>query len=219
MSNPESFIEEVTEEVRRDKLFAALKKYGWIGVVGIIVIVGGTSINEWMKAQQQAAAEAAGDAILAADALADPAARLDALDAIVAEGDVSALVGLIAASDQTDPVAASDRLAAIAADSSLPQLYRDLAAFKRATVADSPLSVDDRVAALEPLTVPGGAFRVLAEEQIALAEVEQGKTEAAIERLQALMIDTEASQGLRQRVSRLIVSLGATPQETPGGNG
>ena len=30
MSNPDSFIEEVTEEVRRDKLFALFRKYGWI---------------------------------------------------------------------------------------------------------------------------------------------------------------------------------------------
>ena len=33
MSNPDSFIDEVTEEVRRDRLFAVFRKYGWIGVL------------------------------------------------------------------------------------------------------------------------------------------------------------------------------------------
>ncbi len=212
MTNPESFIDEVTEEVRRDKLFAVLKKYGWIGIVAVLVIVGGASINEWMKERAKAAAEAAGDEILTAEAKADLTERLAALDAINTEGDVSAVVGLIAAAENDDPAKAADRLAAIAADATLPQLYRDLAGFKRAMLPNSTLSADERVAALEPLTTPGGAFRVLAEEQIAIAEVELGKKDDAITRLQALLIDTEASSALRKRASQLIVALGGTPQ-------
>ena len=41
MSNPDSFIDEVTEEVRRDRLFAIFRKYGWIGAVLVALIVGG----------------------------------------------------------------------------------------------------------------------------------------------------------------------------------
>ena len=36
MSNPDSFIDEVTEEVRRDRLFAMFRKYGWIGVAIVL---------------------------------------------------------------------------------------------------------------------------------------------------------------------------------------
>ena len=43
MSNPDSFIDEVTEEVRRDRLFRLFRKYGWIGVVIILGLVGGTA--------------------------------------------------------------------------------------------------------------------------------------------------------------------------------
>ena len=46
MSNPESFIDEVTEEVRRDKLFAIFKKYGWIGGALIALTVGGARGQE-----------------------------------------------------------------------------------------------------------------------------------------------------------------------------
>jgi hypothetical protein len=37
MSNPESFIDEVNEELKRDRLFAAMRKYGWIAVVGVLL--------------------------------------------------------------------------------------------------------------------------------------------------------------------------------------
>ena len=39
MSNPDSFIDEVTEEVRRDRLFRLFRKYGWIGGVVVALIV------------------------------------------------------------------------------------------------------------------------------------------------------------------------------------
>ena len=51
MSNTDSFIEEVTDEVRRDKLYAALRKYGWIGILAVAAIVGGAAYSEYNKAQ------------------------------------------------------------------------------------------------------------------------------------------------------------------------
>ena len=43
MSDTDSFIEEVSEEVRRDKLYATFKKYGWIAALFILVVVGGAT--------------------------------------------------------------------------------------------------------------------------------------------------------------------------------
>ncbi len=54
MSNNDSFIDEVTEEVRRDRLFGLYRKYGWIGLVLILGIVGGTAANEWLKSRDEA---------------------------------------------------------------------------------------------------------------------------------------------------------------------
>lgn len=219
MSNNDSFIDEVTEEVRRDKLYAALKKYGWIGIVGVIILVGGAAVNEWIKARDRAAAEALGDAVLAAVEADDPTATVSALDAIPAEGDQAALLGLLAASElPLDPAAAADRLEAVAANPDLPPLYRDLAALKRAMLPDQ-LTPDEKVAALTPLTAPGAPFRVLAEEQIALAEIDLGQTESALARLEGLLNDNEASGALRQRAQQLIVALGGgtADQNTDGG--
>ena len=66
MSETDSFIEEVTEEVRRDRLFGLMRRYGWIAVLAVLLIVGGAAYREYSRAAEQAAARALGDALLAA---------------------------------------------------------------------------------------------------------------------------------------------------------
>ena len=51
---------------------------------------------------------------------------------------------------------------------------------------------------------------------VALVDVEEGNTEAALERLNAVVADANASAGLRQRASQLIVSLGGTASAMTG---
>lgn len=208
MSNPENFIDEVTEEVRRDKLFALMRKYGWIAVTLVVLLVGGAAYNEWAKAQAQAKAEAFGDAILRAEDLDDSAARADALAAVATEGDARAVLGLLKADKDAS---GADQLAAIADNAELPKVYRDLAALKLVMLTGAemdPVEAGDRLA---PVMAAGGPFRTLAEEQMALIELAQGKKEAAMTRLQALLNDEDATGPLRQRASQLIVALGGTP--------
>lgn len=206
MSNPESFIDEVTEEVRRDKLYAALRKYGWIGIVTVVAIVAGAAYVEWQNARQMRAAQATGDAVLAAMESDD---RLAALADVEASGNATAVIELIAAAEAEDPARADSLLEAVAQNAAYPVLYRDLATMKRVLVEGSPMSPEDRIAALEPLTVAGGAFRVLAEEQIALAALESGDREAAVTRLQGLMDDAESTDSQRARIDDLLTALGA----------
>jgi hypothetical protein len=215
LSNPDHFIDEVTEAVRRDKQFKLMRKYGWIGVLLVLLIVGGAAYNEWRKASERAQAEALGDAILAALNTNDPAAGREALAAIEAEaeGDARTVIALLmAAADVAhDRAQALAGLRALAEDPATPPIYRDLATLKLVAVAGAEMSGAEKSEALAPLAAAGAPFRVLAEEQIALAEIEAGNREAAISRLQALLIDDEASQALRRRAAQLIVALGAEP--------
>ncbi len=41
MSETDSFLNEVADEVRRDRLFRTMRRYGWIGGAAILLIVGG----------------------------------------------------------------------------------------------------------------------------------------------------------------------------------
>ncbi len=211
LSETDSFIEEVSEEVRRDRLFKAFRRYGWIGIVVVIALVGGAAFNEYQKASARNAAEARGDAILTALDADNSAARAAALAELPADGDSGAVVAMLRSAEAMaadDPAAAAAALQAIAGDTAQPPLYRDLAALKHAILTAADTDPADRIAALQPLTAPGAPFRILAEEQIALAEIEAGDTDAALARLQAMLEDTEASQGLRRRASQLIVALG-----------
>ena len=59
------------------------------------------------------------------------------------------------------------------------------------------------------------ALRLLAEEQLALIELEQGETEAAIDRFQSILADAESTSDLQQRATQAIVALGGTPELSP----
>lgn len=209
VSNSESFIDEVTEEVRRDRLFAAFRKYGWIGALVVLGVVGGTAYNEWSKARDAARAEAFGDALTDALDMGGVEERRAALAAIPADGSQKAILGLIQA---TDPVEDRDAtlaaLAAVEGDASQPVAYRDLASLRRILVAGTDMPLAERRAALEALAVPGRPYRVLAEEQLAYLLIEEGKTDEALVRLKALTEDQEASGGLRGRVQQMITVLG-----------
>ncbi|WP_412562738.1 hypothetical protein [Thalassobius sp. MITS945101] len=211
MSETDSFIEEVSEEVRRDRLYKSIRRYGWIAVVGVVAIVGGASWNEYNKAQARAAAEALGDGIMSAMDADEPGARADALAAIAAEGNAAVVLKLqqaaeLEASDRADEAIAI--LDGIASNGDVAAIYRDIAGFKSILLQGSAMEASSRRIALESLVTSSPALRILAEEQLALLEIEMGETSAALERLERIAADADASTGLRRRVSQLIVALG-----------
>lgn len=209
MSNPESFIQEVTEEVRRDRLFSLFRKYGWIPALIVVGVVGGTAWTEWSKARDAAQAQEFGDAILEAFDMGGTEARRDALAAAPADATQQAVLDLLLASDpaqdRAGTLAALERLAA---DAAQPQIYRDLAVLRRVIVAGADLPLADRRALLDPIAAAGRPFRPLAQEQLAYLLIEEGKTPEAIAALQALTQDQEAPAGLRGRAGQMIVALG-----------
>lgn len=211
MSNPDSFINEVTEEVRRDKLFAAFRRYGWIGVLAVLGIVGGAAWNEWQKAQAVQRAQAFGDALLAALDAPTPEARQAAIAAVPATGGQAAVRGLLQASDPaTDRAGALAALAQVAEDASLPQAWRDLAVLRRVGLMGAEMDASERRAALDGIAAPGRPFRTLALEQLAYIAVETGETAAALTQLEALVVDQESPPGLRRRAQQVIQALGGS---------
>lgn len=212
MSNSDSFIEEVTEEVRRDRLFGLLRRYGWIAVLAVLLLVGGAAYNEWQKSRTEAAAQAFGGAILTALEHNDAAERRAALAQVsTATPRQQALVVMFSAQDaDAETQGVTDALRTLAETPELPQVYRELALLKYVMRADTGLDPAQRTALMTPLTIPGAPYRLLALEQIALDEVASGEIDAALKRLQGILAEDQVSQGLRRRVSQLIIALGGT---------
>lgn len=212
VSDTDSFIDEVTEEVKRDRLFALMRRWGWVGVLIVLLIVGGTAFREYRLASVETAAQAFGDSILDALETEEGPARIAALQSIETEqpGSAAILSMLTAAEEGSagDDAEAVARLQAVAGNMDIPAIYRQIASFKALTRGTEVLSAQDRRAGFEALAIPGQPLRLLAEEQLALIEIETGETVAALSRLERLAEDAEATAGLRRRASQLIVALG-----------
>ena len=122
------------------------------------------------------------------------------------------VTGLVRSDARGEDAKARVTLGEIAADGETPELYRDLAILKAAMLPGA--TPEDRISRLQPIMVAGNPFRLLAIEQRALAEIELGQTDTAIETLQAIMADADRTEGLRRRASQLIVALGGTLDES-----
>lgn len=218
MSDTDSFINEVSEEVRNDQLFGYVRRYGWIAISLILLLVGGAAYTEWTKAQARAAAQAKGDALLGALTENDPETRAEMLASVDPDGASAAVVSLLTAAAQQeagDLDAASATLAALATNADVPQIYRDVASFKAALLSAEDGDQDARRQTLEALAVPGQAFNLLAQEQLALMDIEAGDTDAAITTLRSVVEAAEVTRGLRDRAQSLIVALGGELAEAP----
>ena len=66
MSDRDSFIEEVSEEVRRDRMFSLWKRYGPFVIGGIVAVVALTGVKNWLDSEAEKAARQAGGALIAA---------------------------------------------------------------------------------------------------------------------------------------------------------
>lgn len=214
MSESDSFIVEVTEEVRREKLFKLFKKYGWVMVLLVLGIVGGTAYNEWAKSSSQKEARLTGDLMLAAIAANNPAP----LETLVGQNAASTVVAALEIANMAET--AGDTKAALAGYRTVANMpdtlivYTDLAWLKIVMLDGDNMPESERSSAYERLMAPGAPYRLLAQEQLAMQYVRSGDTEAAITELSAIVNDPGVTQTLRGRAQQLIVALGGVVAPT-----
>ena len=215
MSNNESFIQEVSEEVRRDRLYRILKKWGWIGIAVIVALVGGASFNEWNKDSKKNSARNLGDRVLSAVSNKDPI-ELKEIETSNISQDIfikNLLSAILLSDNKLD--ASKKALEEIRDLPSITKTYRELNAFKLGLLLlkEDKLTSDERFGVFEELVEPGSPFRLLAKEQQALILIEQGKLELAIKALTEISVDSETTASLKRRVTQLRISLGSDPND------
>ncbi|MFZ1727780.1 MAG: hypothetical protein WAU13_14115, partial [Albidovulum sp.] len=156
-----------------------------------------------------------GDAVMAAMAKDDPAARVAALASVNADSsNRKAVLEMLAASESVasdDRQNALEKLQSVAADATLPDSIRQLAELKAVVLAGDTMPPDERDQVLNTLATPGAPFRLLAMEQQALVLMRAGNSDAAVALLRQILQEPNVTAGLRRRAAQLIVALGADP--------
>ena len=209
MSDTDSFIDEVTEEVRRDRLFGYFRRYGWIAGLLIFGLVGITAYNEWNRSEVEKVKQARGDALLTALSLENDTKISVVINAIAIQDSNNIVAKFLAAG--FDEVQAAHLLNGVISNTSQPKFIQDLARLKLATAPDA-VSQDEALLILMDLSKPGGVYRNVATEMLVALELERGNLDIAMNILQSHVQDAEASQAQVQRMGELIVALGSNPE-------
>lgn len=208
MSESDSFIREVSEEVRQERMLKLWKRFAplIIGGFGLIIAVA-AGIN-WYQAQERAAAMERGGALLSGDIDDLGAAEAAAADVDGPAAPIAALRVATAAAASGDTRRAIEAFRAVAATPGLDPAYADLAALKAARLeaeAGDPAVAAQDLAALVP---PDAPYRLLALELRAALRVNLGDTEGAVEDLETILADPLTAPAMRSRVEELGAALG-----------
>ena len=208
MSETDSFIQEVTDEVRHDRMFRLWKKYGPYGVVGIVAVVAITAGLNWMKHRDIQQARDTGGAFLAADI-----ASVDDQEVLIGSVDGPAVViarlRLAASKASTgDADGAAALYREIAGEAGLDPAYADLARLQAVRVGAATMDPAAAVAELDALVVENAPYRLLALELRAMLLLNSGDAEAAHADLATIIIDPRATRESSERAVALLLSSG-----------
>jgi hypothetical protein len=207
----DSFIREVDEELRQDRVKAFWQQYGlWIiaGAVAIVLATAGAVLYQnWVQSR----ANASGDAFLQALGLAERGQAGEAeaaLQQLEADGfgayPVLArlrLATLKAGQGEIDAAIAG--FDSVAADSGVPEVIRDLARLRAAYLLVDHGSREDVAARVEPLTGDAHPLRHSAREALGLAAFRAGDRDNAAALFQQIVNDAEAPLNLRERAGMM----------------
>ena len=205
MSETDSFIQEVTEEVRQDRMFALWKKYGAYVIGAVVVIVGAAAAWSWKIDQERKAAEARGALLIHADTTkveettALPG-KIDGPGKLVAE--LTAAVALEKAKRTTE---AGKLYAEIARRAGLAPEYADLATLQAVRLGAEGL---DAATALDRIADGSGPYRLVGKEMRAARAAASGDLAAAHKELNEIVADPTVTQAMQQRAVALLLATG-----------
>lgn len=222
-NDSDSFIKEVDESLRQDRVLDALKRYGpWAAGAFGLVLVGVLAWQGWQGMQRNSAQEHANDYV-AAQRLAQQgefAAAKTAFDALIEEGPNSyrimarmeAAAMLQEQGDLEGALAGFDEAARRAGD----PILRQTAQMRAAYIAADTQDFEALRTRLEPLTGDSSRFAYLARELLAVEAWEAGDLALARETLQALTLAFDAPQAVRQRAQMALAVIGPGPATAEG---
>ena len=215
--------DEVEEELRAERAHLLLKRYGGVILAAAVAIVGiaaGWQGWRWYELRQDRAAAVQfltamtlADATVAGSSEASRAAGTAAFAQLAAKAPqgyavLAKLREAALKADAGDLQGAAALWDQVAGDSSVDPLLRDLATLLWAQHAIDMADPSMLEARLRALAMPDNPWRALAEEQLALLDLRQGKADQAKAALRHLAADAAAPSGVRGRASALLGRMG-----------
>ena len=212
----ETFVREVDENLRRDRLRDFFKEYGnWlIAAVGLFLAISGGLIWWNQHQEQKRGAQVEQLAQVYKDIGGGNAAKAaPQLDELAKSGSkavrASAQFARAALTlQQNDTKQAAATYKAIADDDAMPLPYRDAALVRQTALEFDQLKPDEVISRLAPLTKAGEPWFGSAGEMTALAMLKQGKSQQAAQLFVAIAKDKSVPETIRGRAAQVAASMG-----------
>ena len=217
------FINEVEEELRKDKYNTLLRKFGPYIIGLIIAVIAATGFLEFQKYSKSKKARSTSASYVAATKLAETGDLQAAIDRFIALSEVapSGYAGLslsraagmkVQLGDMEGAVSLFDR----SADAFTMPLHKDLSSLKAAYLLMDQGRYDDVKARLSAISGDDAPFRDLAKELSAHATLKSGDTESARKQLTYLSNVPGVLSGVKTRAGQTLTLMNASrPVSTP----
>lgn len=212
----ETFVREVDENLRRDRLQNFLKKNGSWLIAGVILFLAASGGFIWWQQHQM---QRSGEQVeklaeiykdVGGGNMAQAPQRLDELATSGSKAvRASALFARAAvALQQGDNKLAISTYKSIGDDTGLPEPYRNAALIRQTALEFDQLKPEDVIGRLEPLAKPGEPWFGTAGEMTALAMIKQGRKPEAGQLFAAIAKDGTVPQTIRARAVQVAGTLG-----------
>ena len=212
----DTFVREVDENLRRDRMNELAKKYsGWITAVVILFLGAAGGYIYWQnhRVEQSGKQVEQLSHVFAEIGAGNSSAAPKQLDELANSGSkavrASALFTRAAlALQQNDVKLATAKYREIAGDDGLPKPYRDAALIRQTALEFDSLKPEEVIARLKPLAQPGNPWFGSAGEMTAMALIKQGKKPEAGQMFARIARDKQVPETLRARAVQIASTLG-----------
>jgi hypothetical protein len=223
----ETFLREVDDELRRERVNSFFTRYGWWILAGAVLFLAAIGGTIWWRGHQVEVAGQQGETLLSALNSIEAGARNAALPKIAelsqsrVEGYRAAALFTRANSETTagNAPAAIATLRGIAQDESMDEAYRQAALIRQTMLEFDALPPQAVVQRLRPLVHPGSPWLGSAGEMLGVAYLKLHRPNLAGPVFAAIGNDEHTPDTIRQRASQMAGALGVAvaPRDEPAG--
>ncbi len=223
----EAFYREVDEELRRDQLASAWRRYGWLMVAGVVLLLAAIGGFIWWQNEKRERTGEQGETLVGVfedvqkGRTNTVGARLDTLEKEGTPGYRAAarLTRADVAIQNGNEAAAIAAFKTVAEDDDMAAPYRNLALIRQTTLEFDRLPPAQVIQRLQPLAQPGTPWFGSAGELVALAHLKQQQPKEAARIFAAMAKDNSLPRSMRSRAVQMAGALGVdATQDVVGTN-